>query len=205
MAALIVPKVCRYALVGAWPNARPIVNVIDMEIPDNVGEDRVEACITVGEDLRNAWQDHVLNLVSQDYLFVRVDYVDLDSADGSTGTLSPDPGRKTRGDINQAPLPPSDAVIISKVATSARGQRSGRIFLSGAPEMYVDQNGVLIPSYRTLVDDNMDNFLESISDTGIVGVEKYPVVVHARTSTSSRVRSMPSTPLIGRQSRRIGR
>lgn len=130
--AFIVPGVCRYALNGRAAG-RNVVNVLDYKI-DTTGSTaaRAQSCSDQAGILINEWADSILPILHSTYNFESVTFADLNSADGATGSRSvtsvrslPLPG----GGTGEA-LPSNAAGLVTKVTSSARGQRNGRLYLS---------------------------------------------------------------------------
>lgn len=142
--ALVVPGITRFA-VNATLATRPVVNIIDLQI-DTTGTalSRAEANEAAAGNIINAWKEHVLPLVSDQYVFQSVSWVDLDSATGDTGartststTTLPDPGN-----VIETPVPSNTSILVTKSASTGRGQRNGRMYVAGAPDASVQTNNL---------------------------------------------------------------
>ena len=212
MAQLIADSMVRYSLVATYLGEE-VVNIFDMyvDIDDGpLGPTRRAGCDRVGADLLNAWVEHILPALHSAYVFERVDYIDLGSAGGPTGTVTstednvlPLAGGNSSGD----PLPASVAMRVDKVSDTERGQRNGRMFLVGLNETMIEGNNFtsgIIQNFQTA----FDAFLPAITETGVVDDYNYdPRVIHVvggvfqnstsietyvpRRASSTQVRRLP--------------
>lgn len=203
--ALSVNGVVRYTIKGRWSTGRAVVNVMDMYVQGAVlGSTRDDQILAVAGDIGNAWQDHIVPNVSSSYTFEGVDYLDLNGLDGIVGTVPPSTTRPVTGGQTQDSNAPNVTAIIEKqTGAGRRGTRAGRLFLTGIPDSRVNNNGVLTTEWRAQLDDVFGDFFESIDDGGIAEVPQYPVVVHVKSQTATRVTGFATQPLIGQQKRRL--
>ena len=126
MAPIVIPQAMRISYVHTWTNGREVVNTIDCAFDeDGTGESRADVARVVAEDFRNAWQDHILEPLSDNLSLVRVDYVDLNSLDGAIGSLGPDPDRPTAGTTTGPSMPPNICFVVSKVTPLVRLRHEG--------------------------------------------------------------------------------
>ena len=203
---LVVPSVTRFTLHGHWTNSRPIANILDMAW-DTEGAfgSRNDNIVTIAEDVRNAWQDHILKFMSNNYVFDGVSWVDMDSADGSTGSIPRDTGRQTAGSSEDPAMPPSVAYNVKKFTTGGRSSRSGRWFNAGIPEGSVDEDGIISTGTQASINGHLSDFLGSVTDLGGLELDKAPVVIHAASATGNKIIDLKVDPLVAYQGRRIGR
>ena len=127
MAAIVAPGIARYSINGTL-GGQPVVNVLDINISDVVNGSRDDAVATCAGDLINQWADHVLPLVTDEYSFDSVSWVDLDSIDGSTGERSSTDGTtlpEVGGDTG-ACMPGGVALLVRKIGSGGRRERNGR-------------------------------------------------------------------------------
>ena len=206
------PRIVRYTLKGHIN--RPVANVIDCYVDENIpDEGRNEAVITQAEIVRDAWQDQILYITGSSYNFDGIEYVDLNTEDGITGSLSPNGDKPDVGQVSAAQLAPNTSVLVTKETPSRRGQRRGRMYLVSVPEGEVGDDGTLTTTWRNSCQGTVDAFLEAIN-TEIVIASTYMVVVHwTRTSDGkidpgvpgepTRVDSLQVQPLVATQRRRL--
>lgn len=202
---LSVPNVVRYTIKGRWSTGRAVVNVMDMHVEGaTVGSTRDDQIVAVAGDIGNAWQDHIVPNVSNSYTYEGIDYLDLNGTDGIVGTVPPSTTRPIVGGVGADSNAPNVTAIIEKqTGAGRRGTRAGRLFLSGIGDGRVNNNGVLTTEWRQQLDDVFADFFESIDDGGIAEVPQYPVVVHVKSQTATRVTGFVTQPLIGQQKRRL--
>lgn len=188
--ALVFGGVCRYTIEGTILGA-PCANVLDIAIDTAGGsgtarQDGVEA---VAERLVDIWPNNVL---STSYSFDAVSWVDLDSQDGVTGSVTASATNNLPQDGGHGgdPYTAAVAILINKVTTARRGQRQGRMFVPGLVELDVSGN-FIIPAWRTTLGDSFDLFLEQLEavDTTFTFAPKL-VVVHTRNTGT------PANPVI---------
>lgn len=209
---IIAPGVVRYAIEGRQ-GGQEIVNIVDVNISDVLGGSRDEAIETVAGDLLNQWSDHILPLLSNVYSAEAVSWIDLDSADGGTGSVSSTDGSSwpEPGGSAGAPMPNNVTMRVRKVINGARGRRSGSMRLAGTLEAWTGDAGPNL--WQTNVLATFATAFEALRD-GINGSEgggsvDYTaniVVVHTVDDAyvaDSNVTSFQPLPQIGTQRRRM--
>lgn len=141
MAPIVAPSVVRYTVVGTL-NGEDCMNIFDYAITDVLLDGgRNEAIQVAAGDLLNQWADHVLPLLSTAYRADEVRWVDLDSADGTTGSRSSTDGSTwpDEGGTAGAPCPNHTyAKIVKNLQGKTRLQRNGTLRLGGLVESYTD-------------------------------------------------------------------
>lgn len=152
----------------------------------------------VVEDFRNNWQDHMMGNLDNDVSVTAFVWLSLNSADGQTGVVLPDPSKPVNGGINSGAAPPNVSWLINKTASGGRGTRNGRAYLPGVPEAGVDDAGGVEPAYITGWVPALADFLSGISDGGGLDPARYPVVL--RRPAESRI---PGTQIVEVDSSRI--
>lgn len=208
---LIVPGVCRFSLQGFYID-RPWVNILDMQL-DTTGStvNRAEFAYETAGNILNAWVDHLAYVYHESAVLNSVDWVDLDSASGSTGSriatsehTLPDAGT-AEGD----PASGAVAALVTKATNSGRGQRNGRFYKVGMAEpMIAGQN--IHPTSLPTHQDRFDAFFEAINaDPGpILDGQRQLVVVHTTgesptTGTYSVVEALVVQERLATQRRRL--
>lgn len=128
----IVPGVCRFTYNGSY-EGRPIATVLDFRI-DTTGAftSRSEAIADQASTLVSAWSACIAPVVSNQFQLESVDWLDLDEADGSVGSISG--GLPDSGALETAPFPGNVAVLITKEVIRQRGLRNGRWYQVGYVE-----------------------------------------------------------------------
>lgn len=205
MAQLSVDNVVRYTIKGRWSSGRPIVNLMDMHVEGAaLGSTRDDQIVAVAEDVRNAWQDHIIPNISSSYTMEGVDYLDMNGLNGIVGSVLPDVTRPlVGGQQTDSNAPNVSAVIEKQTGGGRRGEKPGRMFLAGLGDARVDNNGIILAIWRQQLDEAFQDFLESIDDGGVAEVPHYPVVVHVKSETATRVTGFVTQPIIGQQRRRL--
>lgn len=189
MAQVFSPNVIEIAVVQTHA-ARPVVNVWHMYFDEELGTDTPSDVV---RDFANNWQDHVLELQSNDVSLVRFDWRSIDPGSGALGTLAPDPAKDVNGVAVGAGMPPNVAYLVKKNTTDRqRGQRDGRSFLAGVVEAEVASNGTLNSTTRAAWQGQLDSFYSGITDiSGGAAGDRYPVVL----ATTAASRAPGSTPV----------
>lgn len=165
MAALVVSGITRCVLKGTLTSGNPMINIMDihLDITDIVPA-REQVLLAVAENVGAAWQDHVLEVIGNQYTFDGTSYIDLDSEDGQTGEVAPDPAKNLSGQGSGAQLPPNCGYLIHKrLESSSRGTRSGRMFLVGIGEGAVDNNGDIDSGVVTAISEAMEDFKDAVN------------------------------------------
>lgn len=189
---LVAPGVCRYTVNGTYLG-RPVANILDQLIGDNVGPTtRSEAIDDTAGDIIDAWSQHVLSFVNTGYTALNVSWVDLDNDQGETGSKSSttDETWPQSGLSDGDPYAASVALLVTKQTSSGRGQRNGRMFIAGLDESFVTGNSIE-PTVLSGIQTEMDAFTEALTETGVIATyTTEPVVVHTRNTGT------PADPVI---------
>lgn len=217
---LVAPGICRFA-VNQTLGGRDVVNIIDMKI-DTTGEpiSRTEAIRQQAEIIVQEWTDHVLPMVVDDLTAVDVSWVDLDEADGSTGSTSEGSGAAAwpeNGASTGAPLPANVSVLVAKQITATRTHRSGRMYLAGFSEVITaaGNGNVIDPLELADINDNLESLLGNINQEGPFDSNWH--VVHTLSSVNpspppkldiefngdSEIQSLVADALLATQRRRL--
>lgn len=208
--ALIVPNVVRCSFRGQWTNGEPVVNVLDVDITGGGIVSRDEAKDATFPDLVQNWQTQMLDVFANNYTFIGMDWVDLDSEEGEVGFEPPDAGSPVVGAISTASAPPSVATIVNKICSSrTRGRRNGRWYLPLATEANIDENGAVAASTVTSVLASCNAFRSNVNQSLPLDTRNVTIgVVSNPVEAGLPVLFMPITsfsvrPLVGTQRRRM--
>lgn len=182
--ALVAPNIVRCSIVGSYLG-RPCVNMLDMFTGDGdgVSNPRDTNISVMLETLFNAWTDHMLGGLAAGYSAQSIQWVDLDTEYGTTGT-------KTSSASHTWPLPggqggeaysANTAMLMTKFSASARGQRNGRWYLAALTESVVSGN-TISSSHVDDMNGLGSAFVEAVTETGVLATTHYyPVLVHTHT------------------------
>lgn len=209
--AIIAPGVCRFSVVGDL-SGQDCINILDVEIDPGGLQSRAEDCFNVAGDILNNWNDHILPNLCGNYSALRVDWVDLDSADGTTGSRSstsaetwPAPGGRSA-----APMPNNVYIRIRKnLQGKNRQQRSGTLRLGGAAEEDTAgglQNNVLLLAAQTNLNADFEAFKDGINGQNVAGETRNLCVVHTVNdvySGHSIISTFQTQPVLGTIRRRM--
>lgn len=176
MAALIAPLCVRYTLAGTY-GATTWANILDFRLTPNEGQTRADCVAEHADAVAAAWEAEFPSWISNKVALRSISWVDLDSEDGSTGSI---PYNIPGNDTNPC-LPANVAVLIRKIAPGGgRRARNGRMYLVGCNEDAVDEN-LLVPSFPGNFNLMLDDFLAGISETRGADFPNYSaslVVIH---------------------------
>lgn len=182
--ALIAPGIVRYTLSGTIGGTKKWANIWDVDILIAGEQTREDACREYAEVLMANWVQNVMLSLSIAIALTEVSWVDLDSADGSTGSINTtplDPGPYEGAETGEA-ITPQTSVLVTKVASSARGSRNGRMYLAGFRESDIDFDR-LDSGYAAIVQTRMDSFLATVTDPAELSPSScLPCVVHTRNA-----------------------
>jgi hypothetical protein len=222
MAALIQPDVCRFTVNGTY-QGNAVAMIFDMRITDiNIGISRDEAIQDQAEDLLHAYDDNLLVRQVTEFVATSVSWVDLDSEDGSTGSVVSGGGDTwpKAGTVTAAGMPGNVSALITKVAPGGgRRTRNGRTYWPGIGENATLDGAVNTIDAAVLAVWNpaWEQFTSDISNTNLgEGYESNLVVVHTTnvgTPTNpnivatgySDVTAVFVQPLLATQRRRLRR
>lgn len=181
MAPIVAPNVCRFSVVGDYAG-EDVVNIFDVLITGLGGSttSRTEAIPTVAGDLLNQWSDHVLGLLQPEYTAREIRWVDLDSEDGITGSVSSTDGSTwpEAGGQSGTGMPGNVCVNVRKLIAGTRGRRAGMTKLSGISEGYTldGSPNLLDPAAATAINNAFEDLKDGIN--GATDYESNLVVVH---------------------------
>lgn len=223
MATIIAPLVARFT-INATYGGENIANIVDVRIEEEgIGADRPDACEQQARDILHAWDDRILTFLTNDYVAQSVSWVDLDSADGSTGVVTTGGGDtwpKAGGNTTDQPTPGNVALLVTKVAPGGgRRTRNGRMYVAGISEALTDATNPgnvttaslasLTAAFEGFSSDVSNTFLgEGYTSNMVVvhtineGTETNPDIVY---SGQSEVTGMVVQPRLATQRRRLRR
>lgn len=209
--AFQMTNMVRYAIKGRWSNGRPVVNILDMSVQANANapggpftsEIRYEWVAEKALDIADNWKDHILPTLTTAYQFEAVSWIDLNSANGSTGEVTPT-GGGAAGALGADSSVPQNTLLISKIeGARSRGTRPGRWYLSGVPEAKFDNNGILDPIWVTQMDNKLEEFRQGVEDQGLTDdVWSVPVVIHEKSASAGEITKFSTSNKMGKQGRR---
>lgn len=163
-------NVVQVTFLGTMSNGRAHDNVLAFRAsglngsPDGVPE--------LVEAVRDAWQDNIVGIMALGYTFTGCRFIDLDSAEGATGEVAPDPLKTLLGPLTNPP-PPNCSLLVTKVVTGAgRASRNGRMYLWVGNEGSIDAEGDFDPALLPTFQSALDGFLTDIAavtPTGAAG------------------------------------
>lgn len=210
MAAIVLPDIVRYS-VNQRLGSRPVVNIIDMYLDDaDTPLTRDEAIVDLAGNIIEQWNEHVLPLLSDDLEFQSVSWVDLDTADGSVGSITSNGTQNlpAYGGQTAQTMPGMVTARIIKNTTGGRRARRGRMYLSGIPEAYTDDPAVntISAAARSAIQDGMDDLQSGLTATAEPLFALYkPVVVHDPADAAPSYTDLTGysvDPVVGAQRRR---
>lgn len=209
MAALVEQWVVRYTIVGTL-GGQDCMNVFDIYVGDDVIGERSTAIEQCAQDLLNQWDDHILPVVVNDYTAVQVRWVDLDTAEGETGSISSTDENTwpKDGSVAGDPLPNNAyAKVVKNLQGKTRTQRNGATRLGGLAEGYTGATtpNTLNLADRTAITDAFQSMQDGIEAAGSEALT-YFVVVHTVDGVATghtRVASFSCAPVVGTIRRRM--
>lgn len=199
----VVPNICRFAL-NQRLDGRDVVNVLDYQI-DTTGStmDRVDAIREQAELIIDRWVLNIRPWVVNDLTLESVSYVDLNAADGTTGSVESSPTNTLplSGEGIADPMPSNVSALITKQVTSARGRRNGRMFQAGIGEDRTAPESVNVIRQADLdgINVHLADFLAGTNNDGAPSTEydSHMSVVHVITRGPSPSPGVPGPPLTG--------
>lgn len=212
MPPLIVDGVCRFAMFGVC--FRPWVNILDIHIESSDGDSRPDHIRDQAEIINQEWPLKVNAVLAPNWQYQGCRWVDLDTADGSTGETTETSGAAVLpilGIASGQALPPNVAILIKKLTTASRGTRDGRMYLAGPSEANQDLQTMSSTAVNTL-NTNLAAAKAAIEQEGrgVLGIggtyDSRIVVVHAPANmpTSwSHLASFQAQSTVATQRRRL--
>lgn len=218
--ALIVPGVARFTLNQTYMGNN-VANVLDYQI-DTTGStmSREDAVAAQAQDLAAAWQVRIEPIISDELILTSVTWVDLDEADGSTGTFTSGGGvtLPSEGNVASAPFPGNVSLLVRKQIQGNRARRSGRMYLCGIAESFtaVDEPNIVDAANLATINSALAGFRDDTNNLDTLGTafESFLSVVHVTARDSegnptagvhSVVSSLAADPLLATQRRRLRR
>lgn len=194
--ALIIDNGTHLSINAHWTNGHKINNTFFYQRVENSPQQ-------AAQDVLDNWQDHIVPLMLNNYQLDSISYVDLNSADGITGTIPYDPAKPHNGPDDAGGPPPHTCRLIHKNCDARRGGRNGRLYIGPCGNSQIDEDGTVSTAMRALVDTNFAAFLAGTSDAA-----GYIAVLHTGAGappSSSKVLSYNCDAKVAVQRRRIGR
>jgi hypothetical protein len=141
------------------------VNVLDFVVAplSGVSQTRGEVINEQAGRVISAWQEHILDFLTDEYVVDGLDWADLDTLDGLQGSVSPNAGIQTAGANSTTSFPPNICYLVHKRAGSRRGQRGGRMFLYGVGESFADDSGNIPGGSQAGINGSLNSFLEAVN------------------------------------------
>lgn len=207
---LIQSGVARFSIVGDLAGEQ-CVNVLDANIDTDTGVTREEACFAVAGDILNNWTDHILPNVSAIYTALSVNWVDLNSEDGSVGSRTETSAQTwpQTGARGGAPLPNNTYARVQKVLQGkSRQQRNGTLRLGGILEEDTvggNENNNIAPAAQTAFNTAFENLKDGINGGGL-GSSVNLVMVHTVNGAAtgeSVISTFQVQPVVGTLRRRM--
>lgn len=159
MAPIILDGVCRVAAFGQCAGGQPWVSVF------HVGVDGAASPESAATSVRDAYQDHLLDAMSNSLTFGGVQFMDL-SVSGATGTLGPNPTKPIIGTQASEPLP-AQVAVVAIYGPGDRQHRQGRNYLPGAVETHSSSGTGLSTVGLTLWQLSLDNFSAGVNSVDL--------------------------------------
>lgn len=183
--ALIAPGIARYSIEHTYLG-RPAVNILDVDLTATTSapSSRALAVREVGELIVDLWTTTIMQILNTGVSFRQVSYVDLNTEDGSTGTITGTVATPLPqgGAVSGEGISANTSILVTKQGLSARGQRNGRWFLPGIVEGNITGN-TLAGSFMTTVIGWCDQFLAEFNEaTGTFTTSQSAVILHTKNT-----------------------
>lgn len=162
MAIVYADQVSEIAIRALYAG-REHVNVLHYVNDESAVNDETKA-----RDILDNWQDHIMASLSDQYVLQGATWRSLDRNDLNQGTLAPDPAKRTSGASAATAAPPHVCFLVKKITTGRqRGQRDGRMFLSGVAEIVVDAAGHLSAAHQADMNADLQAFFDGVTDLDV--------------------------------------
>ena len=168
---IVAPSIVRYSLKGHVAGGHNIVNNVDISLEAPPTKTRSDALSDFHGKLVGFWQDRMVSSMPSVYTFDGAHFVDLNTADGSTGDIAPNPAKPIVGPSGAAATSPQICFLVHLNSSSKRGQRQGRMYFGPIQESQVDGGGVISPSVQTGLQAVVENFRNDIGTYSSLSVE----------------------------------
>lgn len=205
---LVVPSIVRCAAKGRIIDDQwaCVTDIYVEQGTEPGGPNRVNQIRQATDRLWDAWAYVFVELSSQCTL-ERIDWVDLDLADGLVGTKV---GTNTnpealQGQSSGTPAPSNIAgLVIKEESGGRRGQRQGRMFLPGLRQTSLVGNNI-VASDKTAIQDRLDSFLAEVNqnEDGTLSELRTVHVPRVGAPFSSSVSQLTLRSRVSHQDRRI--
>jgi hypothetical protein len=137
---LTASDVVRVSLHGFWTNQRPIITV--WHVRATGAPNRIDVARGAAQGVLDLWIQHAVPVLVNNYGINSASYVDLDSEQGSTGTVTHAPD--AFGGQTATSAGPNVGVMIRKLYSGTfRGTKPGRLFIPGGSEAQIDEDGAI--------------------------------------------------------------
>lgn len=159
--ALIAPNTYRLSAVGTI-GGRAYANVFHVQ-PSGSGTPDVDSA---AQFLVEAYTEHFLPNMCNDVSFSGVNYVDLSSLSGDSGSIGW--GTTNAGALGTAALPPQVSCLLHWDAIGTRQQRNGRTYLGAQPSANVFETGLLASTWVTQLETAAEGFRDELEADGLI-------------------------------------
>lgn len=194
-------------------SSMPTTNVWHMWFDAELGTDTMTDVVG---DFRDNWQDHIMNMLTDNVTVDEFRWLSLDEGRPGAGSIAPDPLKPLIGGLETPSMPPNVAQLVKKnTSDRPRGRRDGRSYLPGVAELSVDAQGLFGAPDLAGRNGWLADFYNGISDTSGSGSgDRYPCVLETtalsrdpdappQTIGSRRVTSLTMDPRVATQRDRL--
>lgn len=196
---LVVGGLVRFAINQRY-GGNVVTNIWDVHVDGHGTADRPGAANNLAGIILDAWSVNVLANQSNTMAAESVSWIDMNSADGQTGSRSTTATRTwpAVGPNTDPGMPGNVSVLVRKITDGGRGQRNGRMYLAGIAEAFTaaTTHNELSPSIVTTINGRMADFLTAVDgDHDLGGV----TAAYTANSVVTRVltRDPDGKPLTG--------
>lgn len=189
---IIAPTIVRFSMHHRGFGPRPFFSVLDVSV-DETGVSRNEACVAVAPDVVRVYQENVCGNLPNGTAFLDASWLDLDSEDGTTGSVGPQPGQPVAGGPGVSFAPPNVNILAHLQCVHTRSQRNGRKFFPAVAEGEVDNGGLLSAGIKTLWLNGLNGLRSDLADLSATAFESVAWrVVHVEGHTGTPVPGFPN-------------
>lgn len=160
---IVAPNTYRLAVVGT-AGGRTWANVFHTQRLGSSPPEVADAAAILGD----AYADTILPLLTDSVTCTGVNYVDLSSLSGDSGTI-PWPAAEDSGGDGGAPAPMQVAYLMRWNAAGGRAQRNGRSYFPGVNEQAVLDNGTVETDKLNALTSAANDFITALQ-TGDLGL-----------------------------------
>lgn len=163
---IITASEVQVSLNATWGSDIPLTNVVVCQ--NATGTTDESAAASMANEVMKYWQDTVVPVQGQSYVFHGVDWIQL-STNGAVGSFSRDGARPGQGTVTGTAATVHTSILVKKrILNRGRDQKNGRMYMPAPLDSDVDAFGVVIAGRVGAFDAAFENWRTAVENSTVV-------------------------------------